>query len=128
MRLSKSLLWIDCTGGLLAGAFVLAASPWLSELYKLPLSLLIVSGAANVVYGSFSFSLARRMTRPRALLLLLAGANMAWAVACVVAAGVLATQASVFGLAHLLLEGVYVGGLGFVEWKHVDELLTQDVS
>ena len=43
-------------------------------------------GLANLAYGTFSFSLARRAVRPRALLQLLASANIAWGVLCAVAA------------------------------------------
>lgn len=124
MNRYKSLLWIDCTGGLTVGAFVLAFANWLSTLYALPLTLVYVMGAANLAYGTFSLSLARRAVRPRSLLLLLVAANLTWAVLCGVAAAVFAAEASAFGLAQLLLEGVFVGGLGLLEWKHLDDLLT----
>lgn len=123
-RRTKSLLWIDCTGGLIVGAFVLAFFPWLSTLYALPVGFVIVMGAANLAYGAYSFSLARRAVRPRALLLLLVTANLAWAVLCAVATAVFASEASALGLAHLVLEGVYVGGLGILEWRHLDALRT----
>ncbi len=124
VRLAKSLLWIDCIGGLTVGALVLAFSDWLSALYGLPVGLVTAMGAANLAYGGFSFSLARRAVRPRALLRLLVAANLTWAALCVVAAAVLATEASAYGLAQLLLEGAYVGGLGLLERKHLDALLT----
>lgn len=124
MRSPKSLLWIDCTGGLVVGALVLAFAPWLSTLYAMPVGFVIVTGAANLAYGGFSFSLARRAVRPRWQLLLLVAANIGWAVFCAVATAVLSTQASRYGLAHLVIEGVYVGGLGLLEWKYLDALLT----
>ncbi len=124
MHTAKSLLWIDCTGGLVVGALVLAFHPWLSVLYGLPVGLVIGMGAANLAYGSYSFSLARRAVRPRALLRLLVTANIAWAVFCAVAAARLAQEASALGLAQLVLEGVYVGCLGLLEWKHLDALQT----
>ena len=126
MRLARSLLWIDCTGALVAGAVVLAASDWLSGLYALPVGVVLGLGTANLAYGGFSFSLARRTVRPRALVRVLAAANVAWAVVCVVSAAVLAGQASPYGLAHLLLESVYVGGLGVLEWRYVDALNRSD--
>lgn len=120
----RSLLWIDCTGGLLVGTIVLATSAWLSTLFALPVGFVILMGAANLAYGAFSFSLARRATRPRALLQLLATANIAWAVLCGVATVVFASEASPFGLAHLVVEGVYVGCLGLLEWRYLELLLS----
>ncbi len=128
MRTAKSLLWIDCSGGLIVGALVLAFSPWLSTLYALPVGFVIVMGAANLAYGGYSFSLARRAVRPRALLLLLVAANITWAVLCVLATALLAQEASPFGLAHLVLEGVYVGCLGLLEWKYLDALQRMNVT
>lgn len=123
-RAAKSLLWIDCLGGLAVGILVLTLSPWLSSLYALPERFVLALGAANLAYGTFSLSLARRAVRPRALLRLLIGANLAWAVFCVSASAVFASQASSYGLALLLFEGAYVGGLGLLEWRYLDALLT----
>jgi len=124
LRKASSLLWIDCLGGLAVGVLVLALSPWLSRLYAMPESFVIALGSANLAYGAFSLSLARRAVRPRALLQLLIGANLAWAVFCVIASAIFAAQASAYGLALLLLEGAYVGGLGLLEWRFLDALLT----
>lgn len=124
MRTAKSLLWLDCSGALLVGALVLAFAHWLSTLYALPVGFVITMGAANLAYGGYAFSLARRAVRPRAQLLLLATANITWAVLCAVATALLAKEASFFGLAHLVFEGAYVGCLGLVEWKYLDALQT----
>ena len=124
MRAAKALLWIDYSGGLMVGALVLAYYPWLSTLYALPAGFVIAMGAANLAYGGYAFSLARRAVRPRSLLRLLVAANIAWAVLCVTATALLATRASAFGIATLLIEGAYVGGLGLLEWKHLDALQT----
>jgi hypothetical protein len=126
--LAKSLLWIDCTGGLLVGVLVLSLSTWLSSLFAFPHELVLGMGVANLAYGTFSFSLARRAVRPRALLQLLASANMAWGVLCFITAGLLASQASAFGIAQLVFEGAYVAGLGMLEWRHLDLLLTASPS
>ncbi len=122
MPRARSLLWIDGSGGLLVGTIVLASSEWLSTLFAMPAGFLILMGAANLAYGAFSFSLARRATRPRALLQLLAAANIAWAVLCGAATVVFASEASPFGLAHLVVEGAYVGCLGLLEWRYLDLL------
>lgn len=123
-RVAKSLLWIDSLGGLAVGVLVLALSSWLSTLYALPESFIVALGIANLAYGTFSLSLARRAVRPRALLRLLIGANLTWAIFCVGAGAVFASQASSYGLALLLFEGAYVGGLGLLEWRFLDALVT----
>jgi hypothetical protein len=124
MRIAKSLLWIDCTGGLVAGIVVLMLSGWLSTLYRLPVGLVIAMGIANLLYGGYSLSLARRPVRPRTLLLVLVVANICWALLCAITAVMVAPRASYYGLAHLILEGAYVGGLGILEWKHRSALET----
>lgn len=123
MHLLRNLLWIDSGAALLAGVVVLALSGWLSELYALPRTLLIVMGAANLAYGTYSGALARRARRPRGLLVLLVAANATWAGLCVLAALALADTASAFGLAHLIGEGLFVGGLAGLEWRERERLL-----
>lgn len=125
MRMVRSLLWIDCGAGLLAGALVVLCSAWLSRLYALPVALLLAIGIANLAYGAFSFSLARRAARPPALLALLVIANASWAVACGVMAVAVAPYASGWGLAHLLVEGLFVGGLAALEWRYRRFLLAR---
>ena len=123
MRVLKSLLWIDCTAGLLNGALTLSFSGWLSRLYALPIDLLIVMGVANLAYGTFSFSLARRAVRPRALIVVLVVANGLWAGLCGLAAILFASSASKLGVAQLLVEGSLVGGLAALEWRNRELLL-----
>jgi len=124
LRNVKSLLWIDCLGGLVVSVLVLTLSSWLSTLYAMPERFVLALGAANLAYGTFSLSLARRAVRPRALLQLLVAANIAWAVFCVIASAILAAQATAYRLALLIFEGAYVGGLGLLEWRFLDALLT----
>ena len=108
----RNVLWVDCV----AGAVMLALSGWLSSLYAVPREFVIGLGVVNWMYAPFSFSLAVRSRRPRRLVMLLVVANATGAVLCFLAAGGLATTASPFGLAHLIGEGVFVGGLARVEW------------
>jgi hypothetical protein len=58
------------------------------------------------------------------LIVLLVIANGIWAVICLVAAVLLASKASVFGVAHLVGDGLYVGWLAKVEWRQREKLLT----
>ena len=123
MRLLRKLLWVDCTAGLLAGVAVLSLSGWLSRLYALPCGLIVAMGVANLAYGTYSWSLARRARRPRPLIVLLVVANATWAVLCGLAAARLAGTASGFGLAHLVGEGLFVGALAALEWSQREQLL-----
>lgn len=121
----RNLLWVDCIAGALAGVVVLALSGWLSGVHGLPRELLLFNGAVNLLYASYSFSLARRQTRPRSLIGLLAFANLAWAVVCLWLAGRFAGSATVFGIGHLLGEAIFVGGLGALEWRWRERLLVR---
>lgn len=117
MRFLQRLLWIDSGAGLIAGTLMLSLSGWLAELYALPRALLVAMGVANLAYGSYSLSLARRAVRPPALIALLIAANGAWALLCFLAAARFAGVASPFGMAQLVGEGVFVGGLAALEWR-----------
>ncbi len=115
---ARALLWIDCGAALLAGALMFALGGWLSELYLLPRSFLALVASVNV-----ALSLALRARRPRALLLALVLGNAAWAAACGAMAFAVAGRASAFGVAHLVLEGLFVGGLARLEWRAREGLL-----
>jgi hypothetical protein len=125
---SKKLLWIDCTAAALAGVAMLLLADWLSRLYAVPREVVVGNAAVNLLYGAYSFSLAVRRQRPRALILLLIGANAGWGVVCLTGAAVAAAAAlaSPFGVAHLIGEGLFVGGLAVQEWVNRDRLLTAD--
>ena len=122
MLMVRSLLWVDCSVGMLVGAVVLSFSGWLSRLYALPVSLLVAMSIANIAYGTFSLSLARRKFRPLARILFLALANASWAAMCGFTAVVVAESASRWGLAHLIVESAFVGGLAGLEWRHRERL------
>ena len=123
MIVRQWVLWIDATAAALAGVVVLFVSGWLSGWYGLPQELLISIGVVNLVYASYSSSLAMRMRRPKALILFLVSANLLWSVVCVVLALIYRDTATLFGLAHLLGEALFVGGLGGLEWRWRDLLL-----
>jgi hypothetical protein len=123
MRTIGRLLWADCTAGALAGIAMLTLGGWLARVYALPHGLLLVMGAANLLYACYSFTLARRSHPPIPLVTLLVLANAAWAVACLVLAVRFAGPASAWGTAHLVGEAVFVGGLAGLEWRARDGLL-----
>ncbi len=113
----RKLLWVDGLAGATVGLAVLILGTWLSAWYRLPHDFLLLIGAANLAYGTYALSLARRAPRPRGLIILLVFANLTWAVLCVRWAVVFGETASFFGLAHLLGEGLFVGGLAGLEWR-----------
>ena len=123
--LKHTLLWIDGLGGLIAGFIVLSISSWLSALHGLPHSLILCIGVINLLYGAYSTPLAIRSTRPMALLSLLACANMAWGIACIVFVIGYWDTITWFGLVHVLGEGLYVAGLGRLEWRWREALQTR---
>jgi hypothetical protein len=118
----RNLLWLDSFAALIAGVAVISLSGWLSQLHELPQSFLVWIGLMNIIYGSFSFSLAIRAKRSKSLIVMLVIANTVWAVFCVVAAVALVDTASFFGLAHLIVEGFFVGGLAALEWNQREQL------
>jgi uncharacterized membrane protein YjjB (DUF3815 family) len=124
MRIIRSLLWIDCIAGALAGVLVLLFSEWLSRLYSLPPEILYFTGLVNLLYATYSFSLAKRRARPKALIILLAAANGAWALACLGLAIHFFETATFIGIGLLVGEAIFVGGLASLEWKWRDQLLS----
>jgi len=124
MNLRRNVLWVDGLAGSLVGALVLLLSGRLSDLHHLPHNFILFMGGVNLLYGSYSLTLASRSNRPLAFIKFLVAANGAWAVVCLVCATVFWQTASPFGLAHLLGEAIFVGALGFGEWRWRDFLRT----
>ena len=120
--ISKHILWVDCIGAIATGILLAALSGYIAPLYSLPQSWVIGHACVHLAYGSFSFSLAVRLTRPLVLIKILAIANAAWAFLCVVFAARMVGGDSVLAAAHFIFEGMYVGALGFIEWNRRDAL------
>lgn len=117
------LLWVDCIGAVIAGVIAISLHGWLSRLEGLPPGVLLFTGAANLLYGTYSFSLAVRSERPMRRIQLLVVANLAWVPVCL---GLLAAHfatATPFAFVHLGGEAVYVGGLAVLEWRNRDLLV-----
>lgn len=112
------LVQFDGLAGLTAGVVVLAMSPWLAAWYDLPVSVLIFTGVMNLIYGTYSSSLGRvARWRTRRAILALIFANALWPVVCGLLVAYFRERISVFGVAHLLGEAVFVGGLAIWEWR-----------
>lgn len=120
----RNLLWIDCAAGAIAGTIVLALGRLISEVYGLPLALVLFIGTVNLIYACYSFALATAAHRRKFLINLLVAANLAWALVCVALAVAFAGTATPIGVGLLLGEAVFVGVLAFFEWRYRDQLLS----
>ena len=114
----SKLLWIDCSAGAFVGLFVLIFHNWLSALYVLPINFVLFQGFANLAYSYFSFSLAAKRQRVYSHFVFLALANISWGMLCMFWYILYSESASIFGLTHLFLEAIFVGGLGYVELSY----------
>lgn len=120
---ARALLHVDSAAGLAVGVVVLALSRWLAALYELPLDLVQAMGVANLAYGAGSGNLVWRLRRtgtvPRLAVTTLAVANLAWAAVCVALIVGFAGRSNAVGVAVLILEAAFVGGIGLAELRWV---------
>ena len=122
-KLKKNILWIDGLGAIAAGLIVLILSAWLSKWYNLPHEFIIFMGAVNLAYGSYSTPLAMLKKRSKRLIIILASANAVWGCLCFIFLTHFMETISIFGIMHLMGEGLYVGGLAYLEWQWKDDLI-----
>ena len=112
----ERVLWVDGLGGLIVGFVVLVLHPWLSDIEGLPKRLVLFMALCNLAYGTYSTSLARRSMRSVRSVAVLAAANFAWLFVCLAIAYANRESITALGALHVVGEGLYVGGLGIVEW------------
>ena len=117
-KLIPRLLWIDSLGAIAAGLGVLALSSWLAGLHNLPLGIIIFIGVTNIIYGCFSFTLAKTPERSVAAIAILSVANMLWLMVCIGMVGLYFDAITAFGMLHILGEGLYVFTLGLMEFRN----------
>ena len=113
----RNILWLDCLGGLSVGAILLVLQQQIARWDGLPSHLVLVLAVANLTYGSFSLLVTLRRQRSANLVPVLAIANMLWFFVCGAIVAYYWPDISLFGIAHVLGEGVYVGCLGYTEWQ-----------
>lgn len=115
----RNVLALDSSGALIAGAATLILAPFLQSLHQWSPGFLRYIALANIAYGLFSgllfFSFRRRHRIAAGWAAVLVAANGAWALQCLFQAWRLRSEASAYGLGHLLLEGAYVGALAWFE-------------
>jgi len=113
----RNILRIDGSAGLSAGMVVWLLSDVLIGLYQIPTWLLTINISANIAYGIGASLLASWQHRPIGAIVALSVANLLWAVVCLVTAVLLVPTASLFGVGHFVLEGIFVATLGILEWR-----------
>ncbi|MCO5165818.1 MAG: hypothetical protein M9894_05560 [Planctomycetes bacterium] len=122
-RRARLVLCVDAGAGATVGLLLLVLRAWVADLYGLPLALVEVVGAANLAFASGSGTLAvgaaRGRAPSRAAVAALITANATWAAVCLGLVALTWPSATVFGVAHLALEGLFVGGLAALEARLV---------
>ena len=122
-RRARAILWLDGSAACVAGLVVLALHEALAQLHAFPPALVLFIGAVNLAYSCYSGTLAFRASRghtpSRRAIGILVVANLAWVAVCAAIVAITASTASIFGLAHVGLEGLFVGALAIVEYRRV---------
>ena len=123
MRRALAVLSFDSLAALVAGCCTILAAPLLSAWYGWPEGFTRFVGAVNISYGCYSGLLALRLHRKARLarwtVVILIAANTMWAAQCFTQVWWLGGDASYLGRAHLIFEGLFVGGLAYVETRIV---------
>ncbi len=114
----RYLLRFDGLAGLSAGLLTLSTCDWLADIYGLPRSLVIFNGLVNLLYGTYSSTLATLRKRPIYLINALSLANCFWAVVCFVFIFRMPVTATALAYGQSAFEGLFVGTLGILEWKY----------
>lgn len=120
---ASRLPWIDGVAALTVGALLLLLRRVLVDFYGLSLELVTLIGMVNVVYAAPGLILGAVRRRPAWLLSGLIAANLAWAIACVAIATHVWSSASLFGLAQIIGEGLFVTCLAGLEARYRKDIL-----
>jgi hypothetical protein len=124
----RRLLWVDAIAAGSAGVLLLMLRDWLAGWYGFALAQLWVMALVSLCYCAFGLFVLTRRELPLSLVRVLFTANFAWASVCAIAVPVLATSATIFGLAALLLEALFVGGLATLERRRWRALMSVESS
>jgi hypothetical protein len=130
-KTARILLSVDSLAALSVGLITLFITPFLVDLFGWTEAFTRFMAAVNIAYGSFSgvqawlFFRSGRLFRPAVLLLVIA--NAAWIGHCFAQIWYLYDTASFFGLAQLMLEAIFVGGLAALEALYVLPLARRNV-
>lgn len=121
-RRARAILWLDGGSGLGAGIAVLLLHRWLAAIHEVTPGTMLGIGLVNMLYGSYSGTLALVATRrgrlpPRVAVNVLVLANLGWTAVCTM----LLAKVDGSGLfrLHVGFEGAYVAALAAAEWRWV---------
>jgi hypothetical protein len=121
---ARHLPWFDGLAALTAGLLVLMLRGWLAPLEGFSLEQVTFIGVVNLAYAIPGLTLGALRARPAWLLYALIAANLGWCVTCLVMAARAWSSASVFGVAQLLGEGLFVTALALCEARYRRVILT----
>ncbi|MEQ8350576.1 MAG: hypothetical protein RH862_03775 [Leptospiraceae bacterium] len=109
----------DSLGGLIAGIATLLIYPLLADLHNWSEALVLFMAIVNIAYGCYSgilFLLYRKdpsSLEPMVITLIIA--NSAWAGFCFTQLWWIGSDSFWTGSGHLILEGIFVAALAFIE-------------
>jgi hypothetical protein len=114
----QTLIRTDARAALVSAIFVLLCKTWLADWLCLPENVLAKMCAVAFCYGAYSSFLHFKNPKPLFLIKILIFANAFWATFCI---GIIVYHWATinrFGIAYLLAEAMFVGGLAFLENKY----------
>jgi hypothetical protein len=118
LRKNINVLHIDGSAGLAVGLVLFALAEWVSELYRLPLNVILFLASANILYGCYALALALSNQRSLMAIKVLSIANSVWVVICVAIVVLYVQTASPVGFLFIGGEALFVGVLAVYEWKN----------
>lgn len=119
ISLLKKILWTDCIAGTGTGMAGLAGYSWFAGFLGLPADLILIIAAITLAYGLVAFRLAWQHIPSVGLLRLLVMANWIWTIISIGLLVVYVGKTTVFGTLFLVLQVVVVGGLAYLEGRHL---------
>ncbi|VEL97943.1 hypothetical protein ALT761_02959 [Alteromonas sp. 76-1] len=117
LRKNINVLHIDGSAGLAVGLVLFALAEWVSELYRLPLNVILFLASANILYGCYALALALSNQRSLMAIKVLSIANSVWVVICVAIVVLYVQTLSPVGFLFIGGEALFVGVLAIYEWK-----------
>jgi hypothetical protein len=118
LRKNINVLHIDGSAGLAVGLVLFALAEWVSELYRLPLNVILFLASANILYGCYALALALSNQRSLMAIKVLSIANSVWVVICVAIVVLYVQTLSPVGFLFIGGEALFVGVLAVYEWKN----------
>lgn len=121
--LLKKILWADCIIGIGTAVIGLLLYAVLVDFLGLPSKHIVIISVVTLVYGLIALSLSLQNPIPVFLLRVLISANWVWAF---ISVGLLIfhfNNATAFGITFLILQVVVVGGLAYLEGRHIVKVL-----